>query len=91
MPLDTPNFLHYYAVGLSFIFGAFLQEWISGKLLKKEKKGTKLVFANKYLNKPPVFSFPFAPFCIISAFAENANRKYFILRSPSVSIGTTLV
>lgn len=49
--LDT-NVYYYYAIAVSFIFGAFIEEWISGRLLVKESKGTKfLSAANPYLSK----------------------------------------
>lgn len=47
------DFLHYYSIALSFIFGAFIQEWISGRILTKERKGVKFVWDKQtYLKKP---------------------------------------
>ncbi len=51
IPIEFITLLHYYAIGISFLFGAFVEEWISGRFLIKEPKGTKFVGTNTYLKK----------------------------------------
>ena len=44
--------LHYYSIALAFVFGAFVTEWISGRLLIKEPRGTKGIWDRScYINK----------------------------------------
>lgn len=52
MVFDVISLLHYYSIGLAFVFGAFIEEWVSGRFLIKEPKGTKWVWnKSRYLSK----------------------------------------
>src|SRR3989344_3198842 len=70
---------HYWATAISFIFGAFLEEWLSGRILVKEPKGTKLFSSsNSYLKKK--FAIPIRIAEIMLMALISIPLSYFLIK-----------